>query len=74
MTYISEGFTPKENKIQCNHKFRRCDCSAVHCIGNCRMWQQFYGKWKIKNKKGQWVTMLIEPEPEKRAPCEFHVV
>lgn len=57
--YLGQTFTPKEVRIVCNHRYRICDCGAIHCLGPCKFTQ---GK------------RILESEniPDKRAPCCFH--
>lgn len=74
MSYLAQSFTPQENKVKCTHRYRKCDCGAVHCLGACGFWQESFGEWKVQNKEGKWVIAFSEPEPEKRAACEFHKI
>ena len=49
--YLGQSFTPKEMKISCDHRFRLCDCGAVHCLGACGFWQERIFAFEEKREK-----------------------
>lgn len=70
--YIGQSFTPQELKVSCKHKYRICDCGAVHCVGACKFTQVRRHDWSVIAIDGSSIFVFSEPLPDKRAPCFAH--